>query len=535
VRLAPALANAAWLAVGARATRRFHRALGAPAEAQREWLRAQLVHHGRTRYGAEYDFASITDYTAFARHAPLTTYDDLAPWIERIRRGERNVLCTDQVTHLATTSGSTGAAKLVPFTRALAGAFQAAVAPWFRDLVRQRPALVGGPAYWSISPLPDASTSSSDAGVPVGFADDAEYLGGTSARLVRQLFAVPSLVRLARDEDAFWRLSLLALLRARELRFISVWHPSFVELLVAHAATAWAELLGAIESGENPWADALPAVAGSAWSARPDPARAAALRRIGPEHWPRWWPRLQVLSCWGEAAAEGGWRRLVDRLPGVLVQRKGLLATEAVVTIPIQGAMPLAVTSHFFEFVDDSGEPRLAHQLERGRQYEVVVTNGGGLWRYRLGDVVECSGFVRATPSLRFLGRAGRVSDLRGEKLAEPFVAEALRNLWSGPMPAVAYLRARDDGSSAGYELVLSPEGLTGPVEDVLRRLEGALSANPHYALARRLGQLAPLRAAVLSDDVTVAQRSGARPGVRLGDVKPTALAPIVPEDCSPR
>jgi hypothetical protein len=531
VRLAAALANAAWLAVGASATRRFHRALGAPAPAQREWLRAQLARHANTRYGAEHDFASITDYGAFARRVPLATWDDLAPWIERVRLGERNVLTADTVTHLATTSGSTGAAKLIPFTQPLAGAFRAAVAPWFGDLVRQRPAVMGGPAYWSISPLPDASAGNADGGVPVGFADDAEYLGGTTARLVRQLCAVPSSVRLAHDEDACWRLSMLALLRTRDLRFVSVWHPSFMELLVAHAATDWRALLEAIDSGENPWAGALPSAAASEWRARPNPARARELQRIGAEQWPRWWPQLQVLSCWGEAAAEGGWRRLAERLPHVLVQRKGLLATEAVVTIPLGDAMPLAVTSHFFEFLDDSGEPRLAHQLERGRRYEVVVTNGGGLWRYRLGDVVECSGPARATPSLRFLGRAGRVSDLRGEKLAEPFVAEVLRGLWtSSPAPAVAFLRARDDGVSAGYELVLSREGATPPLDDIVRRLEAALSANPHYALARRLGQLAPLRAVVASTDAAAeALRPGTRAdAMRVGDVKPAILVPAM-------
>ena len=55
-------------------------------------------------------------------------------------------------------------------------------------------------------------------------------------------------------------------------------------------------------------------------------------------------------------------------------------------------------------------------KLRKGNEYEVVVTTSGGLWRYRLGDRVLVDGFVQKTPSLRFLGRPGNVSDLFGEK-----------------------------------------------------------------------------------------------------------------------
>lgn len=521
----PTIANAAWLASGAVASARFHRALSKPREAQRSLLLAQLARHAGSGYGRDHEFAAIHDYDTFARRVPLTSFADVAPYIARIQAGETNVLSADPVTHLVPTSGTTGAQKLIPFTGTLGNAFDAAVAPWVQDLARQRPALSGGPAYWSVSPLVDRSSDTASA-VRVGFDDDAAYLGGAKAWLVARLFAVPSSVRLARDESAFWRLTLLALLRCRELRLVSVWHPSFFELLVGTAEDAWPELVEAVASGTNPWTEALPITARGGWIARPDARRAAELRGIGASDWAGWWPRLQVLSCWGEAAAEGGWRRLAARLPGVLVQRKGLLATEAVITVPIGDEFPLAVTSHFFEFIDEHGDVRLAEALERGKRYEVVVTNGAGLWRYRMSDVVECTSHLRATPSLRFVGRAGRVSDLRGEKLSEPFVAEALRTLWlPGFRPAVAVLRAWDDGTHAGYELVMSTETLVEPVTEVTERLERALRENPHYALARRLGQLAPLRVVEVSPYAGQGPlRASQRRGMRIGDVKPTTL-----------
>ena len=59
----------------------------------------------------------------------------------------------------------------------------------------------------------------------------------------------------------------------------------------------------------------------------------------------------------------------------------------------------------------------------------VVLTTGGGLYRYQLRDEVEVVGFFRRCPLLRFLGKSDRVSDLVGEKLAEAHVQGVLDRL----------------------------------------------------------------------------------------------------------
>ena len=453
-------ANAAWAAGNWGAARRFAAALREPAAAQEAWLRERLRRDAESAFGREHGFGGMAGYVEFARRVPLRGWDEFAPWVERVRRGEAGVLGMERVTHLAPTSGSSGARKLIPFTAGLQAGFSEAVGAWMTDLVRQRPGLLGGPAYWSVSPVTEGDEDAKGA-VRVGYADDAEYLGSARAWLVRRALAVPSDVRHERSMDEFWRKTLIGVLGRRDLRLISVWHPSFLELLIETAERRWDEVCAGIT----------------------DTRRAAELRTAGPRGWGQWWPELRVVSCWGEQAAEPGWRELRRKFPGVLVQAKGLLATEAAVTIPWRGEYPLAVTSHFFEFIDEAGGVRLAHELERGRSYEVVVTNGGGLWRYRLGDVVECTGRVAATPTLRFLGRAGNVSDLRGEKLSEAFVAEVLRGLWAEEArPEWAVLRACEE--HAGYELEIA----RGDEASLAGKLEAALAANPHYAWARKLG-----------------------------------------------
>jgi hypothetical protein len=492
-------ANVLWAVANRGSARRFAAALREPEEAQATWLRARLVKDAASVFGREHGFGGISNYAEFTRRVPLRSWDEFAPWVERVRDGETNVLGMERVTHLAPTSGSSGARKLIPFTAGLQAGFSAAVGAWMMDLARTRPGLLGGPSYWSVSPL--VEDDHKDGKVRVGFADDAEYLGGVRAWLVRRALAVPAELRHERDMEVFWRRTLTCLLARRDLRMISVWHPSFLELLLAAAERHWEGVCGEMN----------------------DATRGAELKVLGPKAWARWWPGLRVISCWGDQAAEAGCRELRRKFPGVLVQAKGLLATEAAVTIPWRGDYPLAVTSHFFEFIDGAGGVRRAHELEQGENYEVVVTNGGGLWCYRLGDIVECTGRVAVTPTLRFLGRAGNVSDLCGEKLSEAFVAEVLNRLWAREgQPGFLVLAATTTPTGqAGYTLYSE----LGDGSMRTEELEGMLKENPHYAWARRLGQLAEAKVRRVPAGVSRHYLNAKeRDGSRLGDVKVPAL-----------
>jgi hypothetical protein len=327
-------------------------------------------------------------------------------------------------------------------------------------------------------------------------------LGGFWKRLVDSTLAVPGSVRFAPDIDSFRFATLRHLLRRRDLTVISVWHPSFLTLLMGELPRFWDSLLKDI--GEK---------------------RAAELRAIGPAEPARIWPNLGLISCWGDAHAAISLPELQRSFPGVEIQPKGLLATEAFVTIPFAGAWPLAIRSHFLEFLPESGgRPLLAHEIEPGGIYSVVVTTGGGLYRYCLEDRVEVTGFVARTPSLRFLGKEGHVSDLRGEKLHESFVAGALARAFHrlGVEARFALLAPENPD---GYVLYLeAPEVPPGLASEI----EAELAANPHYRTCVALGQLAPARVVSIQGDgfARYARRCRER-GQRLGDIKPLALSPI--------
>ena len=85
---------------------------------QRQVLERLLAQGANTEYGRKYDFSRVHSYDDFAKLIPQATYEELAPWIDRMRHGEKNVLWPGQVTWYAKSSGTTNdKSKFIPVTR----------------------------------------------------------------------------------------------------------------------------------------------------------------------------------------------------------------------------------------------------------------------------------------------------------------------------------------------------------------------------------------------------------------------------------
>jgi len=552
------LVNAAWGAASARQARRFRRSLGCVAATQQKLLASCLAANRATAYGERHGFGSIDSAAAYQQRVPLTVYDDYRCEIDLLAAGNAGVLTSQPVERFELSSGSTAASKLIPYTAALRQEFRRGLAAWIADLHRHDPDLLHGPAYWSITPLTTGAATTAG-GVPIGFGEDSEYLGPLGA-LVESTLAVPNAVKHLQGMTAFRYATLLFLLRQPHLRLISVWNPTFLTLLLAPLAEWWERLLDDLARGtlapprESNEAAALPAALAIDPAVRrrierrltPAPRRARALARLRPDDYTAIWPRLRLISCWADGPATPYARDLARRFPGVAQQPKGLLATEAFVSLPLHGheGAALATTAHFFEFLADDGEARLAHQLERGCAYAVAVTTGGGFYRYQLHDVVEVVGFAGQAPCLRFAGKTDQVSDWFGEKLNERFVAGVLAQLFArhGLQPIFAMVapeRCADTACRAGSG---DAGGSGGPLRYVLylelaatpdlagldRELDAALGESFHYAWCRRLGQLAPPRVAPVVGGQERYLRACCDQGLKLGNVKPPMLQQAV-------
>jgi GH3 auxin-responsive promoter len=518
--IARRLVNGAWIANCSREQHRFGEALDRVEETQRRHLLELLRRNARTRFGAAHHFAHIASVAEFQRHVPITPYDALAPQIEAIANGERDVLTAEPVRLFQPTSGSTSGTKLIPWTSAVAREFRRGIDPWIATLYRRQPALLRGTAYWSISP--PATSPRTHGRLRVGFDHDAGYLGFVGRKLFSFVSAVPADVARCGEIAEFRTRTLLALLADEDLCLISIWSPTFLAILLDDFLARRDEIIG------------LLAGSGRARARR----RAEFLRSLtragaAPGLFEQVWPKLTHLSCWTHGPSEAYAANLRRYFPTVEIQGKGLVATEAFVSLPFQtGADPvLAVNSHFFEFqAPGSAKLSLAHELTLGAEYEVVITTGGGLYRYPLGDRVRVTGFIRGTPCLRFVGRGNFVSDLFGEKLHGPFVQQVIdRAIARQKIPVRFALLAPVDDETAGtgYTLFLAADTIPNP-EQLRRSMEDGLAENFHYSHCRRLGQLSGARIFQIRQEAVSAEAIFVNEmlsrGFKAGDVKMNPL-----------
>ncbi|MDE0654316.1 MAG: GH3 auxin-responsive promoter family protein [bacterium] len=511
------------------------------AGTQEKLLMRLLDRNGDSEFGQRHRFGAMRCVDDYRTGVPLSTYEDYRKAVERIAQGVPGVLTSEPVVLLEPTSGSTGPSKLIPYTRSLKAEFRRAIAPWIVDMFARHPGLLWGQSYWSVSPVVRRDEYS-ESGIPIGFEDDSEYLGSFGRMLVRNVLAVPTGVRLLEDMDTFRYVTLLFLLRSRSLSMISIWHPTFLTLLLEPLDEWLDRLTDDIATGRLTPTGAMPAETGRQLRSamRPDPERAseienclASASHVG-EASPALWPRLGLVSCWADGNAGPYLPALTALFPHATCQPKGLVSTEGVASIPRHGrrGAALAVRSHFFEFLpqDSSpdGETVLAHELEADRRYSLVMTTGGGLYRYLTGDLVDVVSHIDSCPLFEFAGKDAHISDRFGEKLNSVHVQQALDRAVAryNIAPDFAIVAFEDAPGCPGYTLFIeSHDASDQELLTLGAALEESLQENYHYRYCRDLGQLGRLR---LFRIETGAQRTYATTcqenGQRIGDLKPPAL-----------
>jgi hypothetical protein len=162
------------------------------------------------------------------------------------------------------------------------------------------------------------------------------------------------------------------------------------------------------------------------------------------------------------------------------------------------------------------------HELETEREYEIVITQQGGLARYRIGDCVRVTHFYHATPCLEFIGRSDAVCDLVGEKLNESFVQECLSTLPLQPSRFQTLLPVMTERDGSHYVLVIAE--WSGDAAALAAQLDAALCAAFHYRNARLLGQLDAARVCVAANARDVYFDYFIGKGMKWGDIKHQVL-----------
>lgn len=86
-----------------------------PIDVQKELLLQLLFKARKTELGIKYNFSEIKNYKDFTNNVPIRKYESIEPMIERCRRGEQNIFWPTNIKWFAKSSGTTNAkSKFIP-------------------------------------------------------------------------------------------------------------------------------------------------------------------------------------------------------------------------------------------------------------------------------------------------------------------------------------------------------------------------------------------------------------------------------------
>jgi hypothetical protein len=503
--------------MGKRAARVFEEATHDPSKAQQRVL-AEIIERNRaTAYGRAHGFAEVASVAQWRKHVPVVDYEDLRPWVDRMARGEEDVLTAEVPLLFARTSGTAGEPKLIPVTRTCRRDHEGQIRTWFRHAWRDHPTIWERRMVSLVSPAVEGYTPS---GIPFGSASGHTYRGLPA--IARSLYAIPYEVFEIRDYVAQYY-AIMRLGIAEDVRFVGTANPSSIlklcEMANEHADALLRDLCDGTLRNDLELPARARAVIGRRLRPLRDRARsleAARARRSGLLVPADYWPNLALIGCWKGGTVGGH----VDRFPGwfdpdrtkpVPVRDWGYLSSEARASIGLsdegRGGV-LSVASNFYEFVeadaveaDPDGRARWTYRgvedLEAGEEYYAFLTTRGGLYRYDINDVVAVVGLHHATPVIEFRRKGRGVTSLTGEKVSVNQVIAAFQAASRGSAVAVDHFKAEADPNSVRY--VFKVETKAGiPAQHrapFLRALDEELGRlNVEYRSKRDSGRLhAPL------------------------------------------
>ncbi|MCZ8089289.1 MAG: GH3 auxin-responsive promoter family protein [Flavobacterium sp.] len=88
-----------------------------PVETQRKVFQ-ELIHQAKdTVFGKDHHFSEIKNFEDFAKQVPIRDYEELRPYVDRMVKGEENILWKGKPIYFAKTSGTTSGAKYIPLTK----------------------------------------------------------------------------------------------------------------------------------------------------------------------------------------------------------------------------------------------------------------------------------------------------------------------------------------------------------------------------------------------------------------------------------
>lgn len=391
-----------------------------------------------TEYGKKYHFNEIKTIEDYKNKVPFSIYDDYAPYIERMVRGEAGLITNDPVVHYALTSGSVDNPKKIPVSEQ--------TVKLYREYATQFSFAVINRALgkkWKkgrglnlmevkFEKLPNGLFAGSISGRGVYSIKNLLFLMFTSPKEI----VFPT--EIMDSKYAHLRFALMD----RSLSYIVSAFMTAVSDLMKYLEINWEILVEDIEKGIiNPDIKIPEDVKKQLMTyIKPDPQRAAELRKEFEKGFekpiiPRIWPEFSFVHAIGS----GGFSVYTDKMRHYLgdipIYFSVYAASESIMAICNEmesQEFVLIPDSAFYEFIpvdqdEDSDETLTLDQLEVGKDYEIVLTNTSGFYRYRIKDVVRVVGWYKNCPKIQFVYRLNQMVSIAGEKTTEECISWSVK------------------------------------------------------------------------------------------------------------
>ncbi len=490
-----------------------------------------------TFYGKKYGFKDIHSAKEYMEKVPMTVYEDYEEYIEKIINGEENPVSVREVVHFAKSSASTGAAKKVPMC------FEAV--EMFADYTLSM-------CFSTMDRLLGKSWIKSR-GLSLGMIQFEDLNGityGPASGKVRERFkdvehyvyTSPIIATYPKGEVDTVYLHLRYALMERDLSFITCSFLNLVVGLMKYLEQNHEMLVRDIKYGIIDENIRLPKEEREILEAAlvPMPERAEEIRAEVEKGFDsimtRVWPNFKFVYGVGSGSFEVYADKLRSYLGDALIHFSVYSASEGIFAVnlePEAHKMALVLDSAFYEFIDIKDESETSLTLEKiveGNEYEVVITNLSGFYRYRIGDVVKVSGWLEGNPLIRFLYRKNQMLNMAGEKTNDRTMHHAVSSLCRDfGIELVEYSLYGDyDYTPGRYIVFMECENLKSETDiHVLEKAlnEELMKANPSYADKIKRGLLAPLKLYFLRENsFEVYRRLMVANGGSVAQLKPVRL-----------
>ncbi len=496
-----------YAALGNRALERLKSTCENADKIQNKILLEILDTNKNTEFGRKHGFSEIRSISDFQSKIPITDYGDHDKYFSRIINGEKNILTARDPIYFCVSSGTTGGEKFIPVTGADVeiqylydyGLVFGAVREYYGDMDETD-------IFGKIFQVGEFGKTYMNDGRIKGIRSGCVYLcaekyGGFDA----SDYCVPKEILFPETLEEQLYIKVRFALEERELTAIHGVFINRVAGIMDYIVRNWDTLLHDMETGsisenlnEN-WrryiAEKLP----------PDPERARELRGLSLDDSGRGivrkiWKRMKYILAIGGKSFPYFTEKMLEYADGIPICHYAYAASEGVFGVAEKMNVPdryiLFPEAVFFEFIPikEREKTLLMSEIKIREKYEIIFTNRSGLYRYRLGDVVEVVGRYGKAPVVKYCYRINQAINIAGEKTNCEQLSAAVRRFSELTDTRVVGYCITEDVSEILPRYLLYMECDAFP-ENADEILESCMrEANFEYRCCGQMNEIAPLK-----------------------------------------